>query len=85
MPRGKPCPDIFLAAAARLACDPSACMVLEDSESGLRAAHEAGMLPVLVPDMRMPSMEVQALTFRTFQSLSEVARFLAEPLMLSQP
>jgi len=79
--RGKPCPDIFLTAAARLGCDPSTCMVLEDSESGLRAAHQAGMLPVLIPDLKMPSAEVRALTFRTFQSLSGVAQFLEGALL----
>jgi HAD superfamily hydrolase (TIGR01509 family) len=76
VPRGKPNPDIFLAAAARLHCDPSNCMVLEDSESGLKAAYLAGMLPVLVPDLKMPSTQTETLAFRTFRSLVEVMHFL---------
>lgn len=78
--RGKPSPDIFLAAAAKLQIDPSGCVVLEDSESGLMAAHRAGMLPVLVPDLKAPSAEALALAFRVFRSLTEVKRFLVGEL-----
>jgi len=41
--RGKPHPDIFLLAAERLAAPPSACLVIEDSPSGVTAAKAAGM------------------------------------------
>ena len=40
---GKPAPDLFLLAAARMAAEPSRCLVLEDSEVGIRAAKAAGM------------------------------------------
>ena len=36
---GKPSPDIYLEAARRLKVDPKACVVFEDSEAGVRAAH----------------------------------------------
>jgi HAD superfamily hydrolase (TIGR01509 family) len=39
----KPAPDLFLHAAAAHAVVPSRCLVLEDSEMGVRAAHAAGM------------------------------------------
>lgn len=39
----KPAPDLFLHAAAAHAAVPSRCLVLEDSEMGVRAAHAAGM------------------------------------------
>jgi len=39
---GKPAPDIFLAAAERLGEDAAGCLVLEDSEPGVRAALAAG-------------------------------------------
>lgn len=45
---GKPEPDVFLEAARRLGVDPAACLVLEDSETGLLAARAAGTLPVLI-------------------------------------
>lgn len=41
--RGKPAPDLFLHAARKMAAQPSRCIVVEDSEMGLRAARAAGM------------------------------------------
>ncbi|WP_395663250.1 HAD family hydrolase [Aestuariivirga sp.] len=41
--RGKPAPDLFLYAAGKMAVQPSRCIVVEDSEMGLRAARAAGM------------------------------------------
>ena len=40
---GKPAPDLFLLAAARMAAEPTRCLVVEDSEVGIRAAKAAGM------------------------------------------
>ena len=40
---GKPAPDIFLYAAAQMGAQPSDCIVVEDSENGVRAARAAGM------------------------------------------
>ena len=41
--RGKPYPDLFLHAASRFSVPPSACLVVEDSASGIAAALAAGM------------------------------------------
>jgi len=41
--RGKPAPDLFLHAAARMGVDPAACAVVEDSRYGIEAARAAGM------------------------------------------
>ncbi len=54
---GKPAPDLFLEAARRLDIPPAACVVLEDSIAGIRAAHTAGMRSVLVPDIQVPDEE----------------------------
>ena len=40
---GKPAPDVFLEAARRMRVAPAECVVLEDSDEGLRAAQAAGM------------------------------------------
>lgn len=55
----KPEPDIFLLAAHKMGCEPAQCVVLEDSENGIRAAHSAGMRSICVPDLKEPSKEVQ--------------------------
>jgi HAD superfamily hydrolase (TIGR01509 family) len=47
--RGKPAPDVFLAAAERLATPPAQCLVIEDSRNGLLAAKAAGMRCAVVP------------------------------------
>ena len=46
----KPEPDIFLLAAEKLQCEPSECLVIEDSQAGLTAAKKAGMKSVLYGD-----------------------------------
>jgi beta-phosphoglucomutase len=40
---GKPAPDVFLAAADRLAVPPARCVVVEDAPAGIEAARRAGM------------------------------------------
>jgi HAD superfamily hydrolase (TIGR01509 family) len=42
--RGKPDPDLFLAAASAEGVPPGACVVIEDSLAGVRAAMSAGMV-----------------------------------------
>lgn len=41
--RGKPAPDVYLEAASRIAIAPANCIVFEDTDEGLEAAHRAGM------------------------------------------
>ncbi len=41
--RGKPNPDLFLAAAERLGVPPGRCNVIEDSDVGIESARRAGM------------------------------------------
>lgn len=41
--RGKPHPEIFLAAAKKMDIDPVDCLVFEDTRSGIEAAQAAGM------------------------------------------
>ncbi len=77
---GKPAPDLFLLAAEHLGVAPSDCVVLEDSGAGIRAAHRAGMTPILVPDLQRPSDEVRNLAYRVCASLREAKMVLAELL-----
>lgn len=73
---GKPAPDIFLLCAGRLKVTPAECVVLEDSEVGIRAAHAAGMRAIMVPDLVRPSEEIRGLAWRVCASLAEVDRWL---------
>lgn len=74
---GKPAPDVFLAAAARLRFEPSDCLALEDSEPGVRAALAAGMATIMVPDIVGPSDELLATGVLVLESLVDVRAHLA--------
>ena len=79
---GKPAPDIFLLAAQRLGVPAAGCLVLEDSEPGAQAARAAGMIPILVPDLKPPSAEGAALAYRVLPSLHDVKELLQTQLVL---
>jgi beta-phosphoglucomutase len=74
--RGKPDPDIFLAAARRLKVEPLQCLVIEDATAGIEAAHRAGMKaigvlnthPHLEAEVVVPSL--QDLTWEMIESLT---------------
>lgn len=72
---GKPAPDIYLRAAHLLKVSATACLALEDSENGVRAALGAGMTVVQVPDLIAPSEALRALGHIVLPSLNEVATF----------
>ena len=54
VPRGKPAPDVYHAAATKLGAEPATCVAVEDSANGLRAAAAAGMVLVAVPNPHFP-------------------------------
>lgn len=70
--RSKPDPDIFLLAARQLEAEPAACVVLEDSPNGILAAHRAGMLPVMVPDLLEPDPELEKILYGRVERLDQV-------------
>jgi HAD superfamily hydrolase (TIGR01509 family) len=78
--RGKPAPDIFIAAAKGLDVPKQECLVIEDSENGIKAAAAAGMIPILVPDILRISPEVEKLVVKKFNSLHEVREYLETQL-----
>ena len=60
VPRAKPHPDVYLEAARRLGVAPERCVAFEDSNVGLTAAHAAGTMAIMVPDILPPLPEVRA-------------------------
>jgi HAD superfamily hydrolase (TIGR01509 family) len=54
VPRGKPAPDVYLAAAERLSVAPEACAAVEDSSNGLRSAAAAGLTVIAIPRPEYP-------------------------------
>ena len=55
--RCKPSPDLYLLAAARLGVQPARCVAVEDSNHGVTAAHAAGAITIMVPDLVPPTEE----------------------------
>ena len=54
VPRGKPAPDVYLAAADRLSVPPKSCAAIEDSSNGLRSAAAAGFTVIAIPRPEYP-------------------------------
>jgi HAD superfamily hydrolase (TIGR01509 family) len=79
VPRVKPFPDAFLLAAERLGAEPCACVVLEDSEKGVRAAHAAGMACIAVPNRHTAGHDF-SLASRVVRSLHEVTLDMVDAL-----
>lgn len=75
---GKPAPDIFLKAAEKLGEKPGECVVLEDSEASIRAAHAAGIPVICVPDLKQSSDDIRALAWRIEPSLLDALDFLRQ-------
>jgi HAD superfamily hydrolase (TIGR01509 family) len=70
---GKPAPEVYLEAAARLGAPPDRCAAIEDSENGIRSAAAAGMRIVAIPNRVFPpSAEALALADVVLDSLAEL-------------
>jgi HAD superfamily hydrolase (TIGR01509 family) len=74
--RTKPEPDPYLAAAERFDLEPAECIVIEDSERGLRAAVAAGMRCLVVPNAFTRHSDFAG-AHRVLESVREVPAVLA--------
>ncbi|QFU93377.1 HAD family phosphatase [Amycolatopsis sp. YIM 10] len=54
VPKGKPSPDVYLEAAARLGRSGAECLGVEDSSNGIRAAAAAGLTVIALPNPTYP-------------------------------
>jgi len=74
----KPNPEIFLKAAKGLDMNPENCLVIEDSDAGITAAHAAQMIGIHVPDMKFLEDDTKDLAFKVCGSLIDVKDYLEE-------
>jgi len=74
--RGKPAPDIYLAAAQLLGVPIGDCLVLEDSNTGVRGGLASGARVIMVPDLLPPAADVQARGVTVMASLFGVIEAL---------
>ena len=78
--RPKPHPDVYLEAARRLGATPERCIAFEDSNIGLTAAHAAGTMAIMVPDILPPSDEARAKCVTIVPDLHAALALLREHL-----
>jgi HAD superfamily hydrolase (TIGR01509 family) len=78
--RFKPAPDVFLRAAELLGVDPANCVVLEDAEKGILAAHAAGMKSIAIPTPQTLDNDFSLAT-KKLASLFEVTPALLDNLV----
>lgn len=74
--RGKPNPDLFLLAAARLGTKTQSCLAVEDSNHGVTAAHAAGAITIMVPDIVPPTEQSRAKCAAVLADLHAVLELL---------
>ncbi|HBL84450.1 MAG: hypothetical protein A2Y17_10005 [Clostridiales bacterium GWF2_38_85] len=76
--KSKPEPDIFLKAAESINKEPVECIVLEDSFSGIKAAYNAKMIPIMIPDLRKPTQEIIPFTYAICDTLVDAIDIISE-------
>jgi HAD superfamily hydrolase (TIGR01509 family) len=75
---GKPNPEMYLTATKKLNVAPDKCLAIEDSDNGVLAAFNAGLMVIQVPDLKQPSDEVKTLGHTIAASLAQVEAMLKE-------
>ncbi|MBQ8975566.1 MAG: HAD-IA family hydrolase, partial [Oscillospiraceae bacterium] len=76
--RSKPEPDIFLLCARQMGAVPCNTYVIEDSFNGITAAHRAGMIPIMVPDLKQPDEHIRSLSAAVKDDLLQALEFFKE-------
>lgn len=72
----KPDPQIYLMACEAVGVSPENAMGFEDSPNGVRSAHSAGLVTVMVPDLVKPGKELDGLYDYCFATLLDVVSLL---------
>jgi len=83
VPLSKPHPDLYLKAASLLELQPQTCVALEDSFNGIRSAHAAGCMVIMVPDVLTPTEEIESRCVAVAGNLHEVKSILQNGILQS--
>jgi HAD superfamily hydrolase (TIGR01509 family) len=75
---GKPHPELYLKASQALGVKPSRCLAIEDSHNGIRSAYAAGAMPIMVPDLLIPTDEIRAMCIGVVGDLHQVRQIIVE-------
>jgi HAD superfamily hydrolase (TIGR01509 family) len=73
---GKPHPEPYLKASIALGCSPADILAIEDSPTGIRSAHAAGMMAILIPDLIQPDEETRKHALHVGASLHDILQLL---------
>lgn len=66
---GKPAPDVFLKCSELMELKPEETLVIEDSNSGIKAGHDAGCKTMMIPDVAPVSDETKKIADWIYPSL----------------
>ncbi len=77
---GKPHPEPFLKAAKALEISPERCLAIEDTEAGIRSAYGAGTIPIMVPSLKQPEPDVEAMCHLKCTNLIDVHQHIRTAL-----
>jgi HAD superfamily hydrolase (TIGR01509 family) len=78
--RSKPNPAIFLKAWEKTTAKKEETLILEDSLNGIRAAYDAGIPVIMVPDLFEPNDEAKEKTVTIYEDLLEVKEYVKQNL-----
>lgn len=76
--RGKPCPDIFLAACRKMGVAPEDALVLEDSPAGICAARNGNIPVIAIPDLKEIPAEIRAMCVMVGETLEDVIPYIRD-------
>lgn len=72
----KPDPEIFLKAAEKVCVNPENCIVIEDSEAGIKAAFNAKMIGFHVEDLKKADESILKYSYKNFKNLIEIKEYI---------
>ena len=80
----KPHPQTYLNACEVLKISPEDAIAIEDSDHGITSAFNAGLKPILIPDIKKPTDDALQMAYKTCSSLNDVINIISSELRISQ-